>query len=262
MIKSTEIINKYPQLKKATFEEAKELYSKYNVLMSNKELSKLVLDVLGLQLEEESDSRKIVNAVTNYNYPNEIAIKASFINNVLLKQKTQITIFELNAGECRADLCKINGKSTVYEIKTDLDNLIRLDKQLHEYSSIFEEIYIICSNSRINEVIKIIPEYIGIYSYRFTQKGNYKFERIRNATVSPNINKHKQLNILTSKEKAYYSINDNSNSKVINQCLKDVLKNRYREKWSFLSSNSERIYEIDYQWFYKNRLNPEIIYSY
>ena len=262
MIKSIEITNKYPQIEKATFKEAKELYSKYNILMSNNELSNLVFKTLGVKLEKDDDSRKIVNTVTNYNYPNEIAIKSSFVNNVLLKQKNQITIFELNVGECRADLCKINGKSTVYEIKTDLDNFRRLDKQIYEYSSIFEETYIICSEKRINEVIRIVPEFVGIYSYRFTAKKNYRFEKIRNATQSPNINKYKQLLILTSREKSFYSINEKSNINEVNKCLKLALKDRYKDKWNFLSENCNNIFEIDYQWFYKNCINPKIIYSY
>ena len=262
MIKSIDIIDKYPQIKNATFEEAQKLYSLYDVLMSNMELSTLIYDVLGFQVEKDSDSRKIINAITNYNYPNEIAIKSSFINNILLKQKSQITIFELNTGNCRADLCKINGKSTVYEIKTDLDNFKRLNKQLNEYSSIFEEVYIICSNNRVNEVLQMVPEYIGIYSYRFTNKRNYRFEKIRNANISKNINNLKQLNVLTRREKDYYSLSESSNVVDVNKYLKIALKERYREKWQFLSKNSNSIYEIDYQWFYKNRLNPEIVYTY
>lgn len=262
MIKSTEIINKYPQIKNTTFNAAKELYSKYNVLMSNNELANLVFDILGFKIEKDDDSRKIVNVVTNYNYPNEIAIKSSFINNVLLKIKNQITIFELNIGECRADLCKINGKSTVYEIKTDLDSFKRLDKQIQEYSSIFEEVYIICSEKKINEILNIIPDFVGLYSYRFTTRKNYRFEKIRNAKKSPNLNKHKQLKVLTSREKEYYALSENSNIDDINKCLKHALKKRYKDKWSFLSENSNQIFEIDYQWFYKNCINPEVIYSY
>lgn len=262
MVKSIEIINKYPQIKNATFDDAKKLYSNYHILMSNSELSDMIFDILGLKLEKADDSREIVNAVTNYNYPNEIAIKSSFINNVLLKFKNQITIFELSIGECRADLCKINGKSTVYEIKTDLDNFKRLNKQLQEYSSIFEETYIICSEKRINEVIKIIPEFVGVYSYRFTNRMNYRFEKIRNAVESPNLDKHKQLNVFTSYEKSYYSLNENSSFEEVNKCLKLALKNRYKDKWTFLAKNNTDIFEIDYQWFYKNRINPKIIYSY
>lgn len=262
MVKSVEILNKYPQIKKATFDDAKKLYSKYNILMSNSELSDMIFNILGLKLEKSDDSRKIVNAVTNYNYPNEIAIKSSFINNVLLKLKNQITIFELNIGECRADLCKINGKSTVYEIKTDLDNFKRLDKQLQEYSSIFEETYIICSEKRIHEVLKIVPQFVGVYSYRFTARKNYRFKKIRNAVESPNLNKYKQLKVFTSYEKSYYSINEKSNNDEINKCLKLALKNRFEDKWTFLTKNHNEIFEIDYQWFYKNRINPEIIYSY
>ena len=49
-----------------------------------------------------------------------------------MKGKSHVTIFELPVGSSRADLCKINGTSVAYEIKTDLDNFNRLEKQIED----------------------------------------------------------------------------------------------------------------------------------
>lgn len=98
-------------------------------------------------------------------YLNENAIKSSFINKVLLRGKSHVSIFELNVGSSRVYSCKINGTSIAYEIKTDLDNFNRLDKQLNDYLQAFEEVYVICSNNRVNKVKAIILEEVGIYAY-------------------------------------------------------------------------------------------------
>ena len=47
----------------------------------------------------------------------------------------------------------------------------------------------------------------------------------------------------------------------INQIFKKILKKRYSTRWEFLKSHHQDIYEIDYQWFFKNQIDPQIIYS-
>ena len=36
----------------------------------------------------------------------------------------------------------INGRGVVYEIKTDLDNLLRLENQIRDYYKVFSYVYV------------------------------------------------------------------------------------------------------------------------
>ena len=47
----------------------------------------------------------------------------------------------------------------------------------------------------------------------------------------------------------------------INRIFKQILKKRFEAQWTFLKKNYENIYEIDYQWFYKNQIDPSRIYK-
>ena len=43
----------------------------------------------------------------------------------------------------------INDRGVVYEIKTDLDNLIRLENQLKDYYKVFSYIYVVVGNKQL-----------------------------------------------------------------------------------------------------------------
>lgn len=105
-----------------SFEEAQRLCSTYLTLSTNQMLYNDLVDIVGeekLKQYREKSVREIYNDIIMHNYPNENAIKSSFINKVLLRGRSHVSIFELNVGRSRADLCKINGTSIAYEIKTD-----------------------------------------------------------------------------------------------------------------------------------------------
>lgn len=264
---------------KIYFEFAKNLFSQYNTLKSYKELCNDLFELsikYNIQLDNLNNIRNTYNTVINKYYHNEITIKSNFVNNILFKSNNHITIFELNLESSRVDLCKINGKSIAFEIKTDLDNFNRLEKQLRDYSEIFDEVYVICSKNNIKNIYSLIPDYCGLYSYDILNNSYYKFTKEKKTIPIKNLNNFKQLNLLTKKElKNYFkkiSYIENKelmikeilliySSKYINSTFKKILKNRYRNKWEFLRSNSDKIYEIDYQWFFKNNINPEIIYQ-
>lgn len=263
---------------KELYSLAKELYNNYHTLDTNTNINLSFNSILSsysnISIDPKTNTRKLFNELVNKHYHNEITIKANFINNVLSKTKNHVTIFELNSGKSRLDLCKVNGKSIAYEIKTDLDNLNRLKKQLNDYLVVFEKVYIICSQKRSETIEKYIPDDCGIYSYRITQKGKYIFKELKRAKMSKNIDNKTQLNLLTKKELEYIAniksynrniliehILKNKKSSEINLLFKACIKSKYRNQWEFLQSKKKNIYEIDYQWFFKNNLDPRIIYK-
>ncbi|MBN2796525.1 MAG: sce7726 family protein [Clostridia bacterium] len=261
-----------------SFEDAQKLSTSYSTIESKKVLYNELNNTLN---PEYINSFKNLSIHEMYNhvllryYPNEVSIKSSFVNKVLLKGKTHVTIFELPIVNSRADLCKINGESIVYEIKTDLDTFSRLPKQIDDYSKIFDKTYVICSVNNQDKIKKHIPNSTGIYSYRITNTGKYIFRLEKKALDNKTIDSYSQLSVLNkielslitgspstnSKEDMIRHIISKNNTCLINSLFKSTLKNRYHHKWLFLKSNYTKIQEIDYQWFYRNTVNPELIYN-
>ncbi|WP_350293202.1 sce7726 family protein [uncultured Croceitalea sp.] len=70
------------------------------------------------------------------NYKNEYVYKNILTNKLLLKKyslRKTIALNEFNIGKSIADFVLLNGEARVYEIKTELDNLEKLDKQVLDY---------------------------------------------------------------------------------------------------------------------------------
>ncbi|MEA4827916.1 MAG: sce7726 family protein [Clostridium sp.] len=261
------------------FNFAKKLFSNYHTLQISNELSNKFLKLsieYNLNLSIDKNIRVLYNEIINRYYHNEITIKSNFINNILLKSKNHVTIFEFNLENSRVDLCKINGKSVAFEIKTDLDNFSRLQKQINDYSEVFDEVYVICSKSNVSSVLSIIPTFCGVYSYSISQKGDYKFSKEKCSKAINNRDCISQLKLLTKKElKTTFRNLDYIDDKeamintiiksytplYINSTFKKLIKQRYSVQWEFLKKNHSQIYEIDYQWFFKNNISPTIIYQ-
>lgn len=87
-----------------------------------------------------------------YIYLNEI-----FINEILKSHNNDSTVLtEFNINNSKADFIIINGTTTVYEIKTELDSLFRLEKQLLDYSKAFDHIYVVTYKEMLNNVKEIL----------------------------------------------------------------------------------------------------------
>lgn len=262
-------------LNKLTFQDVQAMYASYYTLKPEHILLDDLLRILAQATIPVDNVREFYNKAILKYYPNEATIKAEFLKRILFKKKHDITIFELPVGKSRVDLCKVNGASIAYEIKTDLDSLKRLDKQIADYQKVFEQVYIICSVQRLPEIEARIPDNCGIYAYTYSNRGHYQFEEKKEARESRMFDTRQQLNLFwagelkdTFPECTHRCKNDtieyillNYSSDDINSAFKETLKRRFSRQWSFLEHNYERIYEIDYQWFYQNQTKPELIYG-
>lgn len=73
---------------------------------------------------------------------------------------TTAALSEIVIESSKADLAIINHqKGTVYEIKTDLDNLDRLKYQLENYYNVFSEVYVVTSEKNYYPVYRYIKEF-------------------------------------------------------------------------------------------------------
>lgn len=101
----------------------------------------------------------------NKHYRTEYYYKNTILNKLLLKRhnyKTTIALTELPIGNSKADFVMINGKGVVYEIKTELDNLDRLDSQIQDYYKAFTHIFIVTYQENLEKLEKNLNDKIGL----------------------------------------------------------------------------------------------------
>ncbi len=101
---------------------------------------------------------------------------------------------ELPLRKNRLDLLLLfNGSNNheVVEIKTDEDNLDRLENQIEGYYKVFTFVSVLTCKKYLEEVQKIVPSKTGIYFYE-----NGKVNRLRSAVVKYDCLKHDEINFL------------------------------------------------------------------
>lgn len=138
-------------------------------LLSGKEEGVFDCVVRRYVLEPEGKSyEKLISEIYTYmdkEYRTEYYYKNTMLNKLLLKKhdyKKTIVLTELPVGNSKADFIMINGKGIVYEIKTALDNLDRINTQIEDYYKAFSEVVIVTYEENIEKVLEIVPETVGI----------------------------------------------------------------------------------------------------
>jgi hypothetical protein len=128
---------------------------------------------------------------------------------------------EFRVGKCKADAVVINGTSTVYEIKSELDSFNRLEKQLGAYMQVFDHINVITSKQQAEKLLKDIPEIVGILIV--TDKKSISTLRVsisNKKNIVPEVlfdsmRKNEYLNVI---EKLYGAIPDVPNTNIFKEC--------------------------------------------
>ncbi len=255
----------------------RKLYNSYSPYKTNNSLSNLYIRITN-DYTNINDIRKQFNDLITTNYLNETVIKSAFVKRDLSKRSPRLNVgvFELNTLGSRADFVLVNNSSYVYEIKTEYDSFSRLLGQLGDYEKLFEYLYVIVPKADVTRIKSLIDSNVGIISYSLNRLGNIVFEYERNANLNSLIDSFLQLTTLTKKELLTlnntprdYSLNKEIiidklssifNKDEINKIYKSSIKNAYFDKWNFLHKNLSNIYELDYQWFFKNNIDYKLIY--
>ena len=180
-----------------------------------------------LAFGEEKPKNSIYELLNNY-YKNEFYVKEAFTNKYL---KNHSVIYEYPIENSRADIVEINDSLRCYEIKTKYDNLDRLEKQISDYSKVFEYISIVCSIEKYEDINKIVPNYCGIITYR--NRRNNRFSEIRKP-LKTNIYKIENVLKTFNKKELYQHFNtnniddivrENGEKELLNIC-KNIIKNK------------------------------------
>jgi hypothetical protein len=256
---------------------SKKLFSSYSTLRTNEELYSSFLKLTGIKVDNINEIRSEYNKVICKNFLNESVIKSAFIRKFSIKKspKNTVTIFELNVGNSRADICMVNGKSMVFEIKTEYDSFNRLENQLNDYIDAFQYVNVVVPSRNADLIQQHIPDFVGIITYTQNLNGSISFKVFRDPIENLQMNSYIQLQSLTKKQiTSNFEFLDLSDKEVIieniiaNYSKKDItdvfnncIKLKYLNKWKYLQSVYKDIYPLDYQWFFKNNINPNVVYK-
>lgn len=96
---------------------------------------------------------------------NAYIYKAALTQRVLLGTHSLATaamMTEFRVGGCKADVVILNGTSTVYEIKSERDNLDRMEGQVRAYLDVFDQVNIITGETHVRGVESAVPPEVGI----------------------------------------------------------------------------------------------------
>lgn len=240
------------------------LVRSYNTLSYTNQLRELLAAFFQTNKYDELSKyqlAKTVNDVAFKHYEGEQILKYKLAKE--FRNIKYVAAFEVNAKNSRTDFLAINGDSKSFEIKSKIDTLNRLNKQVRDYRDVFEFNTVVIDKTHLSSVIEIIPEYYGIWYFI----GNKKIVH-RDAKCSPKINPIEQLGLFNKREllKSFGSVDINeilesNNSAKINNELKEMLKKRYANRWRFVQSNWDQILPIDLQFFFNTNVKPEIIYG-
>lgn len=139
-------------------------------------------------------------------YRSEYVYKNTLINKKLIKKyslKSTIALNEFKIGNSIADFVLLNGKARVFEIKTELDGLDKLEKQISDYYSFATDVYIVASSKHIEKLIELYNETkVGIIE--LTQKNSLKeikpalsnIDLLNHSVIFKSLRKNEYINVL------------------------------------------------------------------
>ena len=243
------------------------LAKSYNALDYAPRLKRLLSEVYPLQSFDEFskyDLHELLNKTLLANYKGEEVLKYRLFEKYCSKRDI-VGAFEIKVNNSRVDFLAINGTTSSFEIKSELDNLSKLSKQVADYKLAFEYNYVVVDERHVQKVEALIPERFGIWSYV-----NDVYKNHRKAELNDEIDAEVQLNLLTKKERQLsfpeqdgiaLEILMTYDDDIINEQFKKALKDRYRKRWQFLIANEPNIFPIDLQFFFNTNIEPKYIYS-
>lgn len=194
-----------------------------------------------------------------YVYKNFITKKILFGRHSL---NTSTLLNEFRVGSSLADLVLINGKSVVYEIKTELDTPERLEDQLADYRKAFAQIYLVTHHSLTDKYLSILrDDDVGVIALT----NNFTLSEVREAkeetkhlditTMFKSLRKEEYSNIIESQ---YGEVPEVPNMYYFKECLK-LAKKINPERFHRLMSTELKKRKPKETMPFKKNLLPEFL---
>lgn len=181
------------------------------------------------KVKENTTNLEVINQIYSSllnNYKNEYIYKNILINKLLFKKyrlKNTIALNEFKIGNSIADFVLLNGEARIYEIKTELDGLDKLEKQLADYKKFADKIYIVSSSKHIpNLLMKYFNSNIGIIELTNrnalkTIKEPIKNEVFNHDILFKTLRKEEYISII---KKYFKFVPKVPNTQIFRECLK------------------------------------------
>ncbi|MFA6761173.1 MAG: sce7726 family protein [Sulfuricurvum sp.] len=159
-------------------------------------------------------------------YRNEYVFKNAIAQKILLGShsiRSSVLLTELRVGTSKADVLILNGTTHVYEIKTELDTIERLENQISNYKKAFQFVTVVTVESKVEIIEKIVDEDVGIlvlterYTLKPIRKAKSNLEKLDKASLFNLLRKNEYLKIV---KKQFGYIPDVPNTKIYTECLK------------------------------------------
>lgn len=167
-----------------------------------------------------------VYIIISEKYRCEYVYKNTITNSILSKRHaldSTIILNEFRVGSSKADLVVLNGTSTAYEIKTELDNLDRLESQLASYRKCFDKIFIVTYGDNIKKISSLVDKHIGLIiilddlSIEMYKDSESNIDSISPEILFPSFRKHEYTSIIESE---YGYVPDVPNTRIYDECKK------------------------------------------
>ncbi len=221
-------------------------------------------------------SNSVVNDLIFTFYHCERVIKYFFIKQ-LKSRMDHIVAFEMSIGDSRVDICRINGSSYAYEIKTEYDTFDRLETQMQDYLKTFEKVYVIVPHTRAENVRPHIPDSCGIISYRVNKDNEFVFSYAKRAQknicditfcinslsssdMSYLLRLLKEKDFRTRAEKKDHLLEIAETTPIWKQ-YRQLLRHKYENQWAFITEHFDEILPIDIQSFFSSNIDPSLLYT-
>lgn len=110
-------------------------------------------------------------------------------------QNKRLRFFEeLCIGKSRADAILVcDDKIIGYEIKSDKDNLDRLEGQMKDYTRFCNECYIVTGSMHAERILETVPEFYGIIKIYMDNDKNRHLEIVRESGKDPKESKKRKI---------------------------------------------------------------------
>lgn len=170
--------------------------------------------------------------VLEKSYRNEYYYKNTLLNKLLLGRhslNTTTALAELSINNSKADFVLLNGKAIVYEIKTELDTLNRVENQVVDYYKVFKNVEIVTDESHLEKVLMLYSDTevgVSIITKRKTIKNIKKSEPVGThldySSIYKMLRKNERLNILYNYYQELPKVDSFSEFKLYFELFKDI----------------------------------------
>lgn len=198
-------------------------------------------------------------------YRNEYFYKNTLFNKLLLGKhslNTTTALAELWVNKSKADFVLFNGKAVVYEIKTALDTLDRLDSQITDYYKLFGYVEIVIDEKHASNVLEIYKNHpVGIHTLtkRNTlsriKKAEENVHELNYETMYKALRKNERMNVLFSYYKEMPEFNSfeefEKNFELFTKIPKNVVHTltieQLKQRGNIIKSNLDLFKEVPYE---------------